>query len=219
MIRKPGAVRVQVADRDMIGDVGVGEREGRQKSTYRGVPCDAPAAIRRATTVAPTDFETDASWKTVSESTFSLVTTSRTPNPLLYTTFPPWMTATAIPGTPEDASKPSASWSSWATASPIRPSGTGTPAIWLGITAALVGVPSPEEESDRRSPLQPEAARMAAAAITAGPSSARRSVLTGRLLAVVETKDQFRLVELILLRDVSGISRHGRTAYRIADAD
>jgi hypothetical protein len=46
-------------------------------------------------------LDTDASWKTVSGSTLSPDRTSLTPNPLAYTVFPPYTTATAIPGMPD----------------------------------------------------------------------------------------------------------------------
>lgn len=40
-----------------------------------------PFDTSRATTVAPTDFDTDASWNTVSASTSAGLPTSRTPKP------------------------------------------------------------------------------------------------------------------------------------------
>jgi hypothetical protein len=57
-----------------------------------------------ATTVAPTDLDIEASWKTVLSSTLFSATsplrTSLIPKPFAYTAFPPRTIATAIPGMP-----------------------------------------------------------------------------------------------------------------------
>src|SRR3546814_3928590 len=60
--------------------------------------CTAFAPTWCATTVDANDFDTDASWNTVSGSTCSPLLTSLTPKPLAYVVFPPCTTATAIPG-------------------------------------------------------------------------------------------------------------------------
>src|SRR5215208_7275735 len=78
-----------------------------------------------ATTVALSDLDSDASWKTVSGSIFSPLRTSLTPKPLAYTVFPPCTTATAIPGIPDFFISSSAIPSSLATALSTAFSGRG----------------------------------------------------------------------------------------------
>ncbi len=98
-----------------------------------------PIPTSWATTVAPTDFDTDASWNTVSASTVALLPNSRTPNPFAYTVLPPCTTATAMPGTPELAMRSFARPSSFPTASSICPSGIGTPASRPGLASLTTG--------------------------------------------------------------------------------
>ena len=86
---------------------GSDRREPRQLLDDRRIPADGvlPRPDARST-VAPTGFDNDASWNTVSGSTLvrgivSRCVASLTPKPLAYTVFPPCTTATAMPGMPD----------------------------------------------------------------------------------------------------------------------
>src|SRR5829696_4707965 len=92
-----------------------------------------------ATTVALSDLDSDASWKTVSGSIFSPLRTSLTPKPLAYTVFPPCTTATAIPGIPDFFNNSSAIPSSFATAFSTAFSGRGIAGTNGGGTSESVG--------------------------------------------------------------------------------
>ena len=101
-----------------------------------------------ATTVDPTDFDTDASWKTVFGSTASPVVMSLTPNPLAYLVSPPDTTATATPGILVDSIIELTRSSSCPTALSTASAGSGSAATAFGFcrdSDADGGAPVPDD--------------------------------------------------------------------------
>ncbi len=102
-------------------------RTNQGSSDFTGVSQDTvPLPTSWATTVAPTALEREASWNTVSASTFSGLPALRTPKPFTNTVLPSCTTTTARPGTPVRFNRPSARPSSLAMAASICPFGMGT---------------------------------------------------------------------------------------------
>ncbi len=100
-----------------------------------------------ATTVAPSDFDTEAIWKTVSASTESSDPSVFTPKPSANTVLSPWTTATAIPGTPLSSSIVWARLGSSAKAS-SKPPGGARSASSEGIAPVTISDWAGSEQAD-----------------------------------------------------------------------
>ena len=133
-----------------------------------------PSATCVATTVAPTDFDSEAIWKTVSASTGSSDPSVFTPKPSANTVSSPWTTATAMPGTPLSSSIVWARLGSSANAS-SRPPGGVLSVSSLGIAPVAISGLAGSEQAD--APTATNATATAAAMLLTG--RCLRCALTG----------------------------------------